>query len=46
MTAIIMQSNRIVLNEVKDKALLEPSHGEKLKELFGQPNTLSPTAAL
>ena len=39
MTVVIIQSNKIVSNEVKDhKVLLEPSYGKKLNELFGQPN--------
>ena len=40
-TAVTIQSNKIVSNEVKDNwVLLEPSHGEGLNELFGQPNIL------
>ena len=42
MTAVTTQSNKIVLNEVKDnKALLEPSYGKKKKtsKLLGQPKT-------
>ena len=39
--AVTIQSNKIVSNEVKDNwVLLEPSHGEGLNELFGQPNIL------
>ena len=39
MTAVSIQSNKIVLNEVQDNsALLEPSYGKKPNELFGQPN--------
>ena len=38
--AIIIQSNKIVSNELKDnQALLEPSYGEKTK-LFGQPKSI------
>ena len=34
MTAVTIQSNKIVLNEVKNKsALLEPSYGEKMNFL-------------
>ena len=40
MTAVTIQSNKIVLNELKDnEALLEPSHREKPNKLFGPPNT-------
>ena len=40
MTAVTIQSNKIVSNEVKDNYVpLEPSYGEKPNELFGQPNT-------
>ena len=39
-TAVTIQSNKTVSNEVQDnEALLEPSDGEKTNELFGQPNT-------
>ena len=39
MTAVTIQSNKIVLNQVKDNCiLLEPSKGKKINELFGQPN--------
>ena len=38
MTAVTIKSNKIVLNEVDNSVLLEPSHGKKLNELFGQPN--------
>ena len=39
MTAVIIQSNKIVLDEVKDsEALLEPSYRKKLNKLFGQNN--------
>ena len=37
MTAVTTQSNKIVLNEVKDnQALLETSYGKKPYKLFGQ----------
>lgn len=36
-TAVTIQANKIISNEVKDKAPLEPSHGKK-NECFGQPN--------
>ena len=40
MTAVTIQSNKIVVNEVKhNKTLLEPSYGKKNK-LYGQPNLL------
>ena len=36
-TAVTIQSNKIVSNEVKDnEALLEPSYGKNPNELFGQ----------
>ena len=39
MTAVTIQSNKSVSNEVKDnQALLELSYGKKTNELFGQPN--------
>ena len=39
MTAVTIQSNIIVSNEVKDnKALLEPSYESTPNELFGQSN--------
>ena len=39
MTAVTIQSNKIVLNQVKDnQALLESSYRKK-NEFFGQPNT-------
>ena len=39
MTAVIIQSNKIVLNDVKDnEVLLEPFYGKKPNELFGQPS--------
>ena len=39
MTAVTIQSNKIVSNEVKDnKMLLEPPYRKKPNELFGQPN--------
>ena len=42
MTAVTIQSNKIVLNEIKDNwALLEPSYRKKPNELFGQPNILT-----
>ena len=38
MTAVTIQSDKIVLNDVKDNyALVEPFYREKY-ELFGQPN--------
>ena len=38
MTAVTIQSNKIVLSEVKDNsALLEPSYRKKQMNLFGQP---------
>jgi len=38
-TAVTIQSNKIVSNEVKDnQVLLEPLYGKKEKP-FGQPNT-------
>ena len=38
LTAVTIQSNKIVSNEVKDsEALLEPSDEKKTNELFGQP---------
>ena len=41
MILVTIQSNKILLNEVKDnEALLEPSYGKKPNELFGQPNTI------
>ena len=40
MTAVIIQSNKIVLNEAKDNyALLELPYGKKRNKLFGQRNT-------
>ena len=40
MTAVTIQSNKIVLNEVKDnQALLEPSYRKNQTNFFGQPNT-------
>ena len=40
-TAVTTQSNKIVLNKVKDnEALLEPSYGKKTNELFGQTNSI------
>ena len=37
MTALTIQSNKIVLNEVKDKwALLEPLYGKSVTDFFGQ----------
>ena len=40
MTAVTIQSNKIVSNEVKDiEASLEPSYGKKTNEHFGQPNS-------
>ena len=42
MTAVTIQFNKIVLNEVKDNsALIEPSYRKKPDELFGQSNTLT-----
>ena len=42
MTAVTIQSNKIVSNEVKDNwALLEPSYRKKSNELFGQPNKIA-----
>ena len=40
MTAVIIQFNKFVLNEVKDNSPpLDPSRGKKkLHELFGQPS--------
>ena len=39
MTALTIQSTKIVSNEVKDNwALLEPSYGKKTQNVFGQPN--------
>ena len=39
MTVVMIQSNKIVSNEVKDNsALLEPSRKKKLNELYGQPS--------
>ena len=39
MTAATVQSNKIVLNEVKDNSvLLEPSYRKKKHKLFGQPD--------
>ena len=39
MTAVTIQSNKIVSNEVRDnKALLEPSYGKKTNKHFGPPN--------
>ena len=39
MTAVTVQSNKIVSSEVKDnQALREPSYRKKKKELFGQPS--------
>ena len=39
MTAVTIQPNKIVLNEVKNnQALLEPSYRKKPNELFGQHN--------
>ena len=39
-TAITIQSNKIVLNEVKDnEVLLEPSHGEKKTKTFRPTHT-------
>ena len=43
-TAVMIQSNKIVSNEVR-QALLKPSYGKKLKELFGQPNKLEISAS-
>ena len=41
MILVTIQSNKILLNEVKDnEALLEPSYGKKTNDLFGQPNTI------
>ena len=38
-TAVTIQPNKIVLNEVKNnQALLEPSYRKKPNELFGQHN--------
>ena len=38
MTAVTIQSSKIVLNEVKDsKALLEPSYGKKQTNLLANP---------
>ena len=39
MTAVTIQSNKIVLSDVKDKSvLLEPSYGKNSNELFSQLN--------
>ena len=39
MTAVTIQSNKIVSNEVKDnQTLLEPSYRKKTNEVFGQPH--------
>ena len=39
LTAVTMQSNKTVSNDVKDNsALLEPSYRKKPNELFGQHN--------
>ena len=39
MTAVKIQSNKIILNEAKDiSTLLEPSYRKKLNKLFSQPN--------
>ena len=41
MTAVTIESNKIVSNEVKDNwVLLQPSYGKGLNELFDQPNIL------
>ena len=41
MTAVTIESNKIVSNEVKDnRVLLQPSYGEGLNELFDQPSIL------
>ena len=41
MTAVTIESNKIVSNEVKDNwVLLQPSYGEGLNELFDQPSIL------
>ena len=41
MTAVIIQSNKIVSSEVKDnQTLLEPSYGKRANESFGRPNEL------
>ena len=40
-TAVTIQTNKIVLNEVKDnQTLLESSYGKKHNELFGQSNKI------
>ena len=40
MTAVTIQSNKIVLNEIKDnQALLEPLYRKKLNKHIGQPKT-------
>ena len=40
MTAVTIQSNKIVLNEIKDnQALLEPLYRKKLNKRIGQPKT-------
>ena len=39
MTAVPIQSNKMILSEVKDNSmLLEPSYRKKTNEIFGQPN--------
>ena len=41
MTVVTIQSYKIISNEIKDsQALLEPSYGKKVNELFCQPNII------
>ena len=41
MTAVTIQSDKMVWNEVNDnQALLEPTYRKRKMNIFGQPNTL------